>query len=72
VQAFGPTSVTAQIVSRLVQELNGQLPRPVVEEVVDQSLSQLQTVNPAALPEMLERLARHRLTYLEDSAAWSA
>jgi hypothetical protein len=64
--------VTTEVIARLTRDLDGQLPRRVVEEVVEQSLSQLQAVTPAALPEMLERLARHRLEYLEDPAAWTS
>lgn len=63
--------VDARVVDRLAAQSHGQLPRRVIAELVGQCLVDLQPVSTAALPEMLERLARQRLDYyLQEPSAW--
>jgi hypothetical protein len=66
-----PQLTVAEVVSRLITESAAQIPRSAVAEMVGQCLADLQPVSAAALPEMLERLARHRLEkYLRDPSLW--
>jgi hypothetical protein len=66
-----PHDEAALIVDRLTAESGHRLPRRVVAELVAQCQADLQPITDAALPEMLERLARHRLAYyLRDASAW--
>lgn len=66
-----PQLVLADIVTRLDAEASDLIPRSAIAEMVEQCLLDLQPVCDAALPEMLERLARHRLkSYLGDASLW--
>jgi hypothetical protein len=66
-----PQPTIAQVIDRLTAITPGQVPRAVIAELVSQCRADLQPIHDDALPEMLERLARHRLTYyLRDSSAW--
>jgi hypothetical protein len=47
---------------RLFAEFGQQVPLAAVQAVVDQCRRDLDPPSPAALPELTERLARHRLT----------
>jgi hypothetical protein len=60
---------TADVAERLFAEFTGRHPLRVVTAVVQQSRHELSDVAPAALPELLERLARQRLTELPPAAA---
>ena len=62
----------AEVVRRLYTDFSPRLPYDVVAEVVANATSDLQG-NPAlAMPELVERLARHRLALLDSSLAWTA
>ena len=63
-------ALVREIVARLEQQTHGRLPRVVIAETVEQSLADLSPVAPDAVPEMLERLARQRLSFLQDPSAW--
>ena len=66
-----PHDPIASIVDRLAGEADRQVPRRVIAELVGQCHADLQPITDAALPEMLERLARHRLAYyLREASAW--
>jgi hypothetical protein len=63
--------IDPRVVDRLAAQSRGRLPRRVIAELVGQCLVDLQPVSTAALPEMLERLARQRLDYyLQEPSAW--
>jgi hypothetical protein len=66
-----PLRTVASIIDDLAAVASGQLPRRVTVELVGRSLADLQPISDAALPEMLEHLARHRLDYyLAEPSAW--
>ena len=52
-------------VARLVAEFGHRLPAPVVGRVVRDCRDQLSGVPAGAMPELVERLARHRLAFAE-------
>ena len=52
-------------VARLVAEFGHRLPAPAVGRVVRDCRQQLSGVPAGAMPELVERLARHRLTSAE-------
>jgi hypothetical protein len=54
----------------LCRDFSPLLPEVVIVEVVSQCRWELSGVPAAAMPEMLERLARHRLDFLDTSTAW--
>jgi hypothetical protein len=51
----------AEAVVRLEREFGGAVQRPAIAEVVRRSHQDLDGPHPAALPELVERLARQRL-----------
>ena len=51
----------ADAVERLEREFAGAVHRPAIAEVVRRSRQDLDGPHPAALPELVERLARQRL-----------
>ncbi|HEY2044376.1 MAG TPA: hypothetical protein VGH11_17000 [Jatrophihabitans sp.] len=63
-------SDSADVVGRLCRDFSPLLPEVVIVEVVSQCRWELSGVPAAAMPEMLERLARHRLDFLDTSTAW--
>jgi hypothetical protein len=68
---FLPRDLVSAVVDRLALEADGQVPRRVIAELVGQCHADLQPVSPAAVPELLERLARQRLAYyLREASAW--
>lgn len=54
------------VIERLYDEYVGYLPLSEVLDVVSGCLHDLQPPSPAALPELVERLARYRLAQLGD------
>jgi hypothetical protein len=60
----------ADVLDRLCHDFSLLLPGTVIAEVVSQCRWELSGVPSAAMPEMLERLARHRLDFLDTSVAW--
>ena len=66
-----PLRTVGQIIDDLAVVASELLPRRAVAELVEQCLADLQPINDAALPDVLEHLARHRLDYyLKDPSAW--
>lgn len=61
------TTIDATTVHRLAAEFDGQQPRQRVEIAVASALRDLRGSPAPALPELVERLARQRLT----DSAWS-
>ena len=59
-----------EVIARLSREFRASLPASVVTEVVDQCADHLHGTPESALPELLERLARQRLTFLDTVPAW--
>jgi hypothetical protein len=59
-----------EVIARLSCEFRASLPASVVTEVVDQCADHLHGTPASALPELLERLARQRLTFLDTVPAW--
>lgn len=55
------TSLLAGVIERLHREHEGYLPLATVIEVVTSCLEDIQATPVEALPELTERLARHRL-----------
>ena len=53
----------AEAVVRLEREFAGAVKRPAIAEVVRRSRQDLDGPHPAALPELVERLARQRLLH---------
>ena len=51
-----------QFMERLFTEFGGQVPLPVITAMVHECREQLCTSPEAAMPELIERLARQRLT----------
>jgi len=62
----------ADVIERLCSEFAYQLPVVVVVEVVAQCRDQLAGSPPPAMPEMVERLARQRLLFLDTAPAWTS
>ncbi|MCW2493374.1 MAG: hypothetical protein QOH56_3194 [Pseudonocardiales bacterium] len=60
----------ADVIERLCEEFSSQLPEVVITEVVSQCRDHLSGVPTTAMPEMLERLARQRLGFLDSMPAW--
>lgn len=59
------TGSVAEVAETLVTEFQGEVLSPLVVTVVERAQADLTgQVPPGALPEMLERLARQRLTLL--------
>jgi hypothetical protein len=58
------TSLLASVVERLYRDYDGYLPLARVVDVVAGCLQDIQATPTAALPELTERLARHRLAQL--------
>jgi hypothetical protein len=60
-----------EVIARLDRSISEQVPRLAIAEMVEQCVLDLQPVSAAALPEMLERLARHRLhNYVSEPSLW--
>jgi hypothetical protein len=59
----------ADLVERLLREFEDHVTLTAIADVVRESRRQLQGSPPHALPELTERLARHRLTRIADAAA---
>jgi hypothetical protein len=58
----------ADLVERLFAEFDDQYPLPHIVEVARQCREELCCAPPAALPELIERLARQRLAAAESEA----
>jgi hypothetical protein len=63
-------SASGEVLDRLCSDFAPLLPEAVIEEVLAQCRGELSGVPGTALPELLERLARHRLEFLDTSDAW--
>jgi hypothetical protein len=57
-----PSNSSADTMERLFTEFGGQVPLPVITAMVHECRKQLCSSPEAAMPELLERLARQRLT----------
>ena len=62
----------AEVVRRLYTDFGPHLPYDVVAEVVSHAISDLEGNPSLAMPELVERLARHRLAFLASTLAWTA
>jgi hypothetical protein len=62
--------VRNEVIARLAREFESSLPPSVVTEVVCQCAEHLRGNPEPALPELLERLARQRLVFLDTVPAW--
>jgi hypothetical protein len=63
-------SINIDLLDRLCDDFSPLLPGVVIEEVVAQCRDELTFLPSSAMPEMLERLVRHRLDFLDTSDAW--
>jgi hypothetical protein len=63
-------NASSEVIERLSREFDRRIPLSVIVEVVHQCADQLRGNPQAALPELLERLARQRLKFLDTVPAW--
>jgi hypothetical protein len=63
-------SDSVDVLDRLCRDFSSVLPEAVIEEVMAECQDELSGVPQTALPEMLERLARYRLDFLDSPDAW--
>lgn len=63
---------TLAVVDRLRDEFGSHLPTSVLAEVVVQCAIDLAGTAPLATSQVVERLARQRLTFLDSPQAWTA
>lgn len=66
------SSPAADVSERLFHEFDAVYERPVITAMVSRCESELDSVVPAAIPELVERLARQRLIDLDTTEQWDA
>lgn len=66
----GDMTMQTDTIGRLNGEFGARIPTALIYEIVTKCDSDLDSTPATARPEMLERLARQRLTFLDRPVAW--